>query len=115
MVAVVPHQGRKVEGHGQACGAVVQKVPVPFVRLLGRGEARELTHGPEAGAVHGRVGTASEREPAGNPQGILVALSPCPVGRRVERLDLHTGKSREGPVPRGRRLELLLPRLQLLP
>ena len=61
MIGVVAHQGRKVERHRQAGLPVLEEEFVPLVSVFGAPEARELAHGPEPSAVHGRVDTARER------------------------------------------------------
>ena len=94
MVGVVAHQRRHVEGRRQAGLPLVEQVAEALVGLLGRPEARELAHRPEAPAVHRRVDAARERIAAGQPDLALVGH----VGLGVERLDLDAAQRREGHV-----------------
>jgi len=65
---IVPHLGRKIEGHGQTRLAVVEQVPVPAVRLLRVPEARVLPHRPEAAAEHRRWTPRVKGTRRGNPR-----------------------------------------------
>jgi hypothetical protein len=60
-VRVVAHERREIEGHREPRLPLREQVVVPGVGLLGRAEARELPHGPEAPAVHRRLDAARER------------------------------------------------------
>ena len=64
-VRVQAHQGRHVEGDGEAVLAVIQEVPEPLVGLRGRPVTGELAYGPEPSAVHVRVNAAGVRILAG--------------------------------------------------
>ncbi len=52
MIRVVTHQGGKVEGDRNAVLSLREKVSKAPVGVLGGAEARELAHGPQAGAIH---------------------------------------------------------------
>jgi len=98
VIRVVAHQRRHVEGRRQPRLPVLEQVPEPRVRLLGRPEPGELPHRPQPPAVHRRVDAARERIDAGIPQ-VAVVVDLDVVGR-VQRLVLD---------PRDRREELALP------
>ena len=72
MVRIAAHEGRQVEGHGEAVRAVLEQVLEARVGLGGGAEARELPHGPDLAAVHGLVDPARVREAAGIGQVALV-------------------------------------------
>jgi hypothetical protein len=57
VVRVAAQERRHVEGGGQAVATGPQELLEAAVRVLRRPEAGELAHGPQAGAVHGRMGT----------------------------------------------------------
>src|SRR5260370_24476009 len=79
MVGVIAHQRGEVERHREAGLAALQQELVAAVGILGRAEARELPHGPEAAAVHALVDAAREGEFAGAPQ----------LPRPVESFEVH--------------------------
>ena len=62
VVGVAAHQGRHVEGDGEAAAALGQDHLVALVGLLGVAEAGELADGPGPAAVAGGVQAAGERE-----------------------------------------------------
>src|SRR6185369_13548778 len=89
--------------------AVVEQVAEALVGLLGRAEARELAHRPEAAAVHRRVDAARERELAREADPLLEGAH---VLGAVERLDLLAAQRREQGVAFGRaRVALTKPAL----
>ena len=96
MIRVVAHERRHVEGGREPGLAVLEEVAEALVRLLGRAEAGELAHRPEAAAVHRRVDAARER--------ILAR-----VAEVAAVVDLHVLGRRERLVldPRDRREELV--------
>ena len=114
MIAVVPHERRKVEGHREPRRAVIEQVFVPPVRLLSGGEPGELPHRPEAGPIHRRVWTPGEGIPSGNAQRLGIGLLRHPIGRRVERLHVDSRTRAEKGFPGRVRAELLLPKAELL-
>ena len=61
VVRVMPHQGRHVEGDGQAAAALGEDRAIALVGLLGVAEAGELTNRPRPAAVPTRVQPTSER------------------------------------------------------
>ena len=65
VVGVAAHQGRHVEGDGEAAPALGQDHLVALVGLLRVAEAGELADGPGPAAVAGGVQPAGERELAG--------------------------------------------------
>ena len=84
---VVAHQRGQVERHRESSLSLRQQVVVAAVGFLGRGEARELAHGPESAAVHVGVDAASEREFAG--RGELKRT------RSVDRFNRNTANCRK--------------------
>src|SRR3954468_22182840 len=85
------HERRHVEGGREAGLTVVEQVTEAYIRLLGRAEAGELAHRPEAPAVHRLVDAARVRVLAGNPD----LLERRQVGRGVHRLDVLPRDRRE--------------------
>jgi len=65
VVRVVADLGGEVEGHREAGRPLGQEVAVAPVRLLGRGEAGILPHGPAPLPVHVRVDPPGVREGPG--------------------------------------------------
>ena len=110
MVGVVAHQGRHVEGSGEAGLAVVEQVAEALVRLDRSAEAGELAHRPELAAVHRRIDAARERVDARIAE-VAVVVDLGLLGRH-ERLVLEAGDGREQlPLPFGLALvDLLAPR-----
>ena len=86
VVGVEAHQRRHVERGREAGLPVLEQVVEALVRLLGRAEAGELAHRPQAPAVHRRVDAARERVLAREAEVALV-VELDGVGR-VERLDV---------------------------
>ena len=99
MVGVVAHERRHVERRRQPLLAVVEQVAKALVGLLGRAEARELAHGPEAPAVHRRIHAAGERIDAR----VADRLGVGQVVLRVERLDGLAAERLNGPPCSGER------------
>ncbi len=94
IVRVVSHQRRKVERHRETGLAPVEQELVPLIGFLGRREAREQPHRPQARAVHRLVRTPCER--------ILARKTKVPhvfvvqrVKRRVQRPDRPARNGRE--------------------
>src|SRR3972149_5408123 len=97
-VRVVAHLRREVERHTEARGAVVEEVPEPPVRLLGRPIAGVLAHRPQAPAVHRRGWAAGEGGLAGEPE-VAVVVEVLDFERRVQELQRRPA---EGPRVRRR-------------
>jgi hypothetical protein len=94
VVGVVAHERRHVERRREAGLPVVAQVAEALVGLLGRAEARELAHRPQAAAVHRRVHAAREGIAAGHAD--LAGLRQ--IGLGVEGLDGQPAQGREGDV-----------------
>ena len=85
VIGVVAHQRRHVEGGREPGLAVLEQVAEALVRLLGRAEAGELAHRPEAAAVHRRVDAARERILARDSRGRARTRSPRSRACRAAR------------------------------
>ncbi len=101
VVGVVAHEARHVEGRAEAVLAAGEQVAEALVGLLGRAEARELAHRPQAPAVHRRVDAAREGIDARPPVVVLVLAAAGEVGLRVQRLDGRAAQRRERDVALG--------------
>src|SRR5580765_9026385 len=84
VVRVVAHQRRHVERRREPGLPVLEEVAEALVRLLGRPEAGELAHRPQAAAVHRGIDAARERIRA-RPAEVAVVVELDVLGR-VERL-----------------------------
>ena len=84
MIGVVAHQRGQVEGHRKAAAAMFEQVLVTLVGLFGRGEAGELSHGPELAAVAGGVNAARVGRLAGIAEVLLVIPVGGQIGLRIE-------------------------------
>ena len=95
VVAVAPHQGRKVKRGGQPGLAVLQQVVKPGVRVVGRPESGELPHRPETAAIHRGMDPARVGEFPGESE--LLALAPLrpEIVAGVQTLDREIGDRRE--------------------
>ena len=61
-IGIEAHQRRQVEGHRQTRLALLQQIAKARVGLFGRGETRELAHGPQPATIHRFVDTAGVGE-----------------------------------------------------
>src|SRR4029079_14954088 len=105
-VGVVTHLRRQVEGDGQPRLALLEEVPEPAVRLLGRREPGVLAHRPEPAPVHRRLDATREGRLAGDPKiGLRVEAERLEVLGRVEVADLDVGAGREALAALWRGLE----------
>ena len=112
VIRVVAHQRRHVERRREAGLPVREQVLEARVRLLGRAEAGELPHRPEAAAVHRRVDAARERIDAGVAE--IAGVLDVDVVGRVERLVLDAGdrRARLARALGSRLVHILSPRLE---
>ena len=82
MIGIVAAMGREIEGDREALLAGREVAAIEGVRILGRGEAGILAHGPGLVDIHGGVGAAQERRDARigveeiQPGAILGAIAP---------------------------------------
>ena len=88
VVGVAAHQGRQVEGGGQAVTPRGEKILEPPIRVDRRAEAGEHPHRPELRAVHLGVRAA----------GVRVLPRALGVVRPVDRVDLDPRVRREVPL-----------------
>ena len=65
MIGVVAHQRGEIEGGGESGLALREKIAEAGVGVFGGAETGELTHGPQAAAVHGGVNAAGVGRLAG--------------------------------------------------
>ena len=113
-VAIEAHQGRHVEGDGEAVLAVIQEVPEPLVGLRGRSVTGELAYRPEPAAVHVRVHAAGVRKLARIAE--LLVVVALDVIRRIEGFDRHARHGGElGVALRALRVRFLPAVLRALP
>jgi hypothetical protein len=111
-VGVVAHQGRKIEGGGEAGLPLLVEVLEALVGLGSRAEAGEHPHGPEPAAIHGGLHAPGEGVFAR--QAELAAMVHHPVERRHQIRDLQIapgGQSRCAlrDAPEGVRHQALAP------
>ncbi len=65
VIGIVTHERWQIESDREAGLALAQQIKIAAVGFLGRGEARELAHGPELAAIHVAMDAAGVRELAG--------------------------------------------------
>jgi hypothetical protein len=111
VVGIAPHQRGHVEGDREAPAPLPQEVLVAPVRLLGRPEAGELPHRPQASAVHRGVDPTRVRVLAGVAE-VPIVVEVRDVLGRVEGLDGFARDRLEVGVALGR-LPVPLPPLVL--
>ncbi len=68
IVGVITHQCGQIEGDRKAGLSLRKEKAKTLVRILGRSEPGELTHGPEPAAIHRGVDTARVGRLAGHPE-----------------------------------------------
>src|SRR5260370_23486796 len=90
MVGVVAHQRGQGEGHRNSVLPLREQVPETPIGVLGRTEARELTHGPQPAAIHRWMNAASVGRLAGNAQ-FARRIRSREITRRVKTLDCMAG------------------------
>ncbi len=100
IVGIAAHERRHVEGGREPGHAVREQVVEALVGVLGRAEARELAHRPEARPIHRGMDAARVRERpwCGELRGRVESLE---VVRRVKRLDRDLGERGESLLPLG--------------
>ncbi len=100
-VGVVAHLCRQVERDRKARLALLEQVPKAPVGVFGGREPGVLAHRPEPAAIHRGLDASSERKLA-RPAEIRVFVQRANVRRRVQILNLETGRGEEATLALGR-------------
>src|SRR5271165_6109594 len=95
MVAVVAHQRGQIEGDRESMAAVLQQIFIPLVGFLGRGEARELAHGPHLAAIARGMNAARKRRLARIVQILFVRPVGGKIGGRIQAANRQAGDGGE--------------------
>ncbi len=90
MVGVVAHERGEIEGYGQARLSLCEEVAEAAIGVFGGAEAGELSHGPEARAIHRRVNAARVGRLAWGAE-IALRVPIGHIGLRVENADGMAG------------------------